>query len=89
MGQMRELDLAVDRLGYLRLSTPQPLTRFLGNVVSPEMAELAQQYDLSAQGKIHQNPRHPLRFLLRSGRVKVWLWKFYHNLFDLLNSREK
>jgi len=88
MGQMRELDMAVDNLGYLRLSTPEPVTRFLGNVVSPEMAELAKQYDLSAQGKVPQKLRHPLRFLLRSGRVQVWLWKFYHNLFDLLNSKD-
>lgn len=88
MGQMRELDIAVDRLGYLRLSTPVPVTRFLGNVVSPGMAKLAQQYDLSVQGKVIQKPRHPLRFLLRSGRVNLWMWKFYNNLFDLLNSRE-
>jgi len=88
MGQMRELDMAVDRLGYFRLSTPEPVTRFLGNVVSPEIANLAQQYGLSVDGKVVLKPRHPLRFLLRSGRVNLWLWKFYNNLFDLLNSRE-
>ena len=88
MGQMKELDMAVDRLGYLRLSTREPETRFLGNVVSPEMAKLAERYGLSAQGKVLQKPRHPLRFLLRSGRVNLWMWKFYNNLFDLLNSRE-
>lgn len=88
MGQMRELDMEVDRLGYLRLSTPEPVTRFLGNLVNPEMAQEAQRYGLSAQGKVYRKPRHFLRFLLRSGRVTQWMWKYYNNLFDLLNSRE-
>ena len=54
MGQMRDLDSTVDRLGYLRLTTRQPVTRLIGNVVSPEMAAEAAQYGISATGKDDQ-----------------------------------
>ena len=89
MGQMKELDMAVDQLGYLRLSTPEPVTRFLGNAVGPEMEQESRRYGLLAQSKPARRSRHPLRFLLRSGRVNAWMWKLYSNLFDLLNSRDK
>jgi len=89
MGQMQELDSTVDQKGFLRLSTPEPVTRFLGNVIGPEMSQMARQYGLLAKGKTVKKPRHPLWFILRSGRVNVWMWKLYNNLFDLLNSREK
>ena len=51
MGQMRDLDSAVDDLGYLRLTTRQPVTRLIGNVVSPEMAAEARSYGISASGR--------------------------------------
>ena len=89
MGQMKELDSAVDRLGFLRLSTPEPVTRFIGNMVGHEMAQEAQQHGQLVKGKMVVRSRHPLRFLLRSGWLNAWLWKLYNHLFDLLNSREK
>lgn len=49
MGKMRELDDTVDRLGYLRLNTPQPVTRLLGNVLSEENAAEARSLGLQAQ----------------------------------------
>lgn len=89
MGQMRELDSEVDRLGYLRLSTAQPYTRFIGNVVSPQLAAEAAARGLTARGTVRKKPRHPLRFLLRIDRVNAWLWKLHGRLFDLLNSRDE
>jgi hypothetical protein len=66
MGQMRDLDTAVDQMGYLRLTTRQPVTRLIGNVVSPEMAAEAAQYGISVTGKTIKS-------------TPTWLAKFYRN----------
>jgi len=49
MGKMREFDEAVDKLGYLRLNTPKPVTRLLGNILSEENAAEAKQLGLNAK----------------------------------------
>ena len=46
MGKMREVDLAVDRLGYLRLSTPQRMAQLMGNLIGGSIAEQARQMGL-------------------------------------------
>jgi glycosyltransferase involved in cell wall biosynthesis len=65
MGKVRELEIAIDQLGYLRLSTCQPVTHLLGNIISPENAVEAQRMGLSAAsglvrqpsgGRLRQNP---------------------------------
>jgi glycosyltransferase involved in cell wall biosynthesis len=49
MGKMRELDETVDQMGYLRLNTREPVTRLLGNVIGPELAEEAQKIGLKTE----------------------------------------
>ncbi len=51
MGRMRELDDRIDQLGYLRLNTPQPVTRLIGNVISPEMAQVARHDGIETSAK--------------------------------------
>lgn len=46
MGRMLELDWTIDRLGYLRLSTPEYVTRLLGNAVSQENLQVASSLGL-------------------------------------------
>jgi glycosyltransferase involved in cell wall biosynthesis len=86
MGRMRELDEQVDQLGYLRLNTPEPVTRLIGNVVSPEMAEQARQDGLEAQA-VEVNLK--VGFWTRLFRVapfKGLAWKVYNWLFKVINS---
>lgn len=65
MGKVRELEVMIDQLGYLRLSTCQPVTHLLGNVISAENASAARSLGLpansgvvhkSASKRLYQNP---------------------------------
>lgn len=47
MGKMVELENKIDELGYLRLSTNDPVTRLLGNVVDPKILEEADSFGIS------------------------------------------
>jgi hypothetical protein len=49
MGQMVEMDSAVDRLGYLRLTTPQPTLHLMSNLASTEIRELASGMGIQVQ----------------------------------------
>jgi hypothetical protein len=46
MGQMIELDEAVDALGYLRLSTAERYVRHIGNALSPDIVTEARRFGL-------------------------------------------
>jgi glycosyltransferase involved in cell wall biosynthesis len=75
------------RRGYLRLSTPQRLTRHIGNVVTPEFAELASQFGIDIQatwsGANVQLAKH---FLLRLALSRVAVTKLYNYLYRVMNS---
>lgn len=84
MGRMREFDDAVDKLGYLRLNTPEPVTRLLGNILSEENAAEAKALGLTAKavtttvkssGFIARLSRIPLINGL-ARKVYNWLYKF-------------
>ena len=93
MGAMIELDEAIDRAGYLRLSTSQRFVRHIGNTLSDDILKTARSLNLvttidtdnglpvvSASPRI--NRKRP--WLLRipgSRRVLSWL---YHRLFKIL-----
>jgi hypothetical protein len=85
MGEMNELDQAVDDLGYLRLSTVDRFTRHMGNTISPEMLKTAQQLGVSV-GTTNQNVRRKKHWLLSipgSGRL---LRRIYNYLFKVLHN---
>jgi hypothetical protein len=87
MGKMIELENAVDQQGYLRLSTPTPVTRLLGNVISAENAAEARRLGLSAQAGSVAKPKSGLiRWLMRLPPFKRLALGLYNRLHILINS---
>lgn len=91
MGSMIELDESVDRLGYLRLSTPRRCVRHLGNQLSEDIRQEALQMGLLDEN----HPFGPEMFSQSaSNRRKHWLLRFpgsrrfllgiYKRLFQIL-----
>ena len=57
MGLMRQLDATIDGMGLLRLSTIEPATRLLGNLVDPKSAEIIRGYGVEMDGV--DTPKEP------------------------------
>ncbi len=87
MGKMLELENKIDQLGYLRLSTPTPVTRLLGNVISAENAAEARRLGLLAKaGSIDTSPHKRTHRFLRIPFVRRLLLGLYNRLHKLINS---
>ncbi|NTU75910.1 MAG: glycosyltransferase family 2 protein [Anaerolineaceae bacterium] len=87
MGKMRDLDAAVDRLGYLRLCVPEPPTRLLGNLISPEMAEEAHLNGVETRGvEVKQNRPGLLTSIFRSKPVRWLAYAVYNRLYKIINA---
>jgi len=91
MGEMNELDNAVDGLGHLRLSTIERTTRHIGNLISPTMAEEARGYSVSGDRMTARSlglPRPSLsNRLARWKPVRWFLQGLYNRLFWVLNEQ--
>jgi len=91
MGEMNELDNAVDGLGFLRLSTIERTTRHIGNLVSPAMAAEAQRFAIRLDRITPRSlglPRPGLRAqLLRLKPVRFLLQGLYNRLFWVLSDQ--
>jgi hypothetical protein len=85
MGQMRDLDSTADRLGYLRLTTRQPVTRLIGNVVSPKMAAEAARYGISVKGRTIKAPSYALSRLYRNPLVQRIAKSIYNQVYKIVN----
>jgi glycosyltransferase involved in cell wall biosynthesis len=85
MGQMRDLDSSADRLGYLRLTTRQPVTRLIGNVISPEMAAEAADYCISAKGNIVKHTSSALVRLYRNPIIQRVAKGIYNQVYKIVN----
>jgi glycosyltransferase involved in cell wall biosynthesis len=86
MGRMRELDDQVDQLGYLRLNTPEPVTRLIGNVINEEMAAEAAADGIQTRAvKIVEKAGFGQK-LMRVPLFKGLAWRVYNWLFKLINS---
>lgn len=89
MGQMKELDVNVDSLGYLRLSTREPVTRFLGNAIGEENAALAGSLGLQTQAsEVKPRPRGFLARLYRNRTVHYLAQGLYNRLYTVINAYE-
>ena len=87
MGKMVELENTIDRLGYLRLSTPTPVTRLLGNVISAENAAEAKHLGLQAeQGAPTRTQRGLIYRLVNIPLIKRILLGLYNRLHIVINS---
>ena len=87
MGKMRELDLQMDLMGYLRLCTHPATIRLLGNVIDPEMAEQINQYGFSITPSEVENQKMTLKIrLMRLPIVKRAAYFLYNRLFKVINA---
>ena len=86
MGKMRELDDQVNQMGYLRLNTRQPVTRLIGNVVSPEMAALAGQHGITAKAIQLKEQAGGLARIFRLPLINGIARKIYNWLFKVINA---
>jgi len=85
MGEMNELDEAVDQSGYLRLSTVDRYTRHLGNAISTDLEDEAQQLGVNQSGNARRTgiQKHWLLSIPGSGRL---LRRAYNSLFHILHN---
>ena len=87
MGKMRELDLQMDLMGYLRLCTHPATIRLLGNVIDPEMAEQINQYGFSITPSEVEDQKMTLKVrLMRLPIVKRAAYFLYNRLFKVINA---
>lgn len=88
MGKMVEMDLAIDRLGYLRLCTGRQTVRLMGNVLDPEVLKLAAQcgIDLQVKKKAGRQSSSPLKAFYRSAFGKRLVHGLYNQLYKVINS---
>jgi glycosyltransferase involved in cell wall biosynthesis len=84
MDGLVSLDESVDKLGYLRLSTPSRYARHIGNALTEETVEEAKSLSIpySGQAQVVQEHVHWLLRIPGSGRI---LWPLYRWLFKVLH----
>jgi len=85
MGEMMELDQAIDALGYLRLSTVDRYTQHIGNVLTPSMVNEAHELGLHIERKT-QKKRKRQHWLLNIPGGRKILSGIYNYLFRILNN---
>jgi len=87
MGKMRELDLQIDLMGYLRLCTHPATVRLLGNLINPEMAEQINQYGFSVQpSEVESQSTTVKTKFMRLPIVKRVAYFLYNRLFKIINA---
>ena len=87
MGQMRELDMAIDQLGLLRLCTTPPTLRLLGNLIDQSAAQELSKFGVdvkSTEQKIKSVGWK--KKIFRSKLVQKAAYFFYERLFRIINS---
>jgi glycosyltransferase involved in cell wall biosynthesis len=86
MGKMRDLDSEVDRMGYSRLTTRLPVTRLIGNIVSPEMAAEARSYGIDTSAKKQRETAGFMKRIYRLSVVQALARRVYNFMFRIINS---
>lgn len=89
MGEMYELDNAVDEAGYLRLSTLSRTTRHIGNTISESMAADAREVGIDIHSPMlgSTSSRKP-NWLLRWKPMRWLLQGLYNRLFWILSHQQ-
>lgn len=87
MGKMRELDLQIDLMGYLRLCTHPATIRLLGNVIDPQMAQQISQYGFSITPSEVKTQKKTLKArIMRLSIVQRAAYFLYNRLFKIINA---
>jgi glycosyltransferase involved in cell wall biosynthesis len=84
MGQMLDLDEAIDGAGYLRLSTRDRYVRHMGNVITEDLQVEAEKFGLQTAASEVSQPRSFWRNLAQKPWVKHQLKALYDRLHWLL-----
>jgi glycosyltransferase involved in cell wall biosynthesis len=90
MGQMRDLDLAIDNLGLLRLCTTPPTLRLLGNQIDEDAAQVIRQYGVEVQsaresGENKKTGGWKAKFY-RLPLVRKIAYYLYERMFKIINA---
>jgi hypothetical protein len=86
MGQMVDIEKAIDRKGYLRLTTRQQTLRLLGNSLSEEMLVEARKIGLQIQEiKALKPPPARLGRLAQVSLIRRLAQGIYNRLYNFLN----
>jgi len=87
MGKMRELDLQIDLMGYLRLCTHPATIRLLGNVIDHGMAQQLEEFGISIDAQeVEAQPDKIKGSFSRLPLVKRAAYFLYNRLFKIINS---
>lgn len=86
MGKMRELDDTVDQMGYLRLNTREPVTRLLGNIIGPELAEEAQKMGITVESvQPQRSSTGIMEKIYRSRIIQGAARAVYNRMYRIIN----
>ena len=86
MGKMVHLENRIDEMGFLRLSTRQPVTRLLGNAISEENATLARNYNVDIHAANLSTSGGGLSALYRLRLVQALARRIYNAMFRIIHS---
>ncbi len=87
MGKMVNLENKIDEMGFLRLSTRQPVTRLLGNAISKENAALARTFAINASAARVRTSGGALQKIYRLGPVQSIARRVYNWMFRIINAK--
>jgi len=87
MGKVREIDLCVNQMGYLRLSTRQRVTQLMGNVVDEAIAAKARAMGIGAAAALNLPKKAGLaQRLARIPIIRRAAQGLYNRLYWLINA---
>jgi hypothetical protein len=90
MGQMRDLDVTIDKLGMLRLCTTPPTLRLLGNQIDEAAAKVIESYGVSVkavEGKEKAQTAGPKGKFYRLPFVQKAAYAIYERMFRIINAK--
>lgn len=86
MGEMRDLDIAIDKLGMLRLCTTPPTIRLLGNQIDEKSAEVLRTYCVEVNSaETQKTSAEWKRRIYKHPLVQKIAYFFYERLFKIIN----
>jgi hypothetical protein len=88
MGQMRDLDVTIDKLGMLRLCTTPPTLRLLGNQIDESAAAVIREYGVEVQAAAAEKKAAPgwKTKIARSRLVQKIAYWLYERMFKIINA---
>jgi glycosyltransferase involved in cell wall biosynthesis len=81
MGRMVEMDDKMDDMGYLRFCTREQTMRLMGNAISEEVANLAQELGISAKAAAVESDSKGL--MQRLSQIK-WVRYLFENIVNMI-----